>query len=107
MDPKNVIMVEMLKEAALHKVTQFMLMRDRIEQELKGKQLIVNPKTGIETWVESRYPHTPDIVNDSKIARQILRDLGIIKEQEHRNSCMGAFRTPMHDLNKMHFYKII
>ncbi|MBE0427909.1 MAG: hypothetical protein IBX72_14845 [Nitrospirae bacterium] len=83
-DPENTFMVEMLKEAVLHKVTQFILMRDRIEKDLKGKQLIINPRTGTETWIESRYPHSPDIAADSKLARQILKDLGIISEQEHK-----------------------
>ncbi len=83
-DPENTLIVELLKEAVLHKVTQFMLMRDRIEKDLKGKQLIINPRTGTETWIEARYPHSPDIAADSKLARQILKDLWIITEQEQK-----------------------
>ncbi len=83
-NPNDVLQVELLKEAALHKVTQFMLMKDRIENDLKGKTLMFNPKNGMEHWVESRYPHSPDIANDSKLARQILKDLGIIEEKERK-----------------------
>jgi hypothetical protein len=81
-NPNDVLQVELLKEAALHKVTQFMLMKDRIDNDLKGKTLMFNPKNGMEHWVESRYPQSPDITNDSKMARQILKDLGIIEEKE-------------------------
>ncbi len=83
-NPNDVLQVELLKEAALHKVTQFMLMKDRIDNDLKGKTLMFNPKNGMEHWVESRYPHSPDITNDSKLARQILKDLGIIEEKERK-----------------------
>ncbi len=83
-NPNDVLQVEMLKEAALHKVTQFMLMKDRIDSDLKGKTLMFNPKNGMEYWVESRYPHSPDITSDSKMARQILKDLGIIEEKERK-----------------------
>ncbi len=58
--------VEMIKEAVLSKITQFLMMRDRIENNCKGKTLIINPKTGFEQWVESRYLHGPDIMNDAK-----------------------------------------
>lgn len=83
-NPNDVLQVELLKEAALHKVTQFMLMKDRIESDLRGKTLMFNPRTGQEYWLESRYPHSPDITNDAKMARVILKDLGIIEEKERK-----------------------
>jgi len=91
-DPKNTIVVEFLKEAILYKATQCILMHDRIMNDLKGKQLFINPHTGFETWVEARYPHSPDITNDAKMARQILRDLGIIKEPENKTEVLGKLR---------------
>jgi hypothetical protein len=76
-DPNNILQVEMLKEAVLSKITQYLMMRDRIDNNCKGKTLIINPKTGLEPWIESRYLHGPDIMNDAKLSRTILKDLGI------------------------------
>jgi len=91
-DPENKVVVEFLKEAVLYKATQCILTHDRISNDLKGKQLFVNPRTGLETWVEARYPHSPDITNDAKMARQILLDLGIIKEPEKKVELLGNLR---------------
>lgn len=96
-DPNNIFVVELLKEAVLHKVTQFILMHDRIMKDLKGKQLFINSRTGLETWVEARYPHSPDITNDAQMARRILRDLGIIKEQEQKVEVLGKLRLLWED----------
>jgi len=49
-DPNNILQVEMIKEAVLSKITQFLMMRDRIENNCKGKTLIINPKTGFEQF---------------------------------------------------------
>jgi hypothetical protein len=43
-DPNNTLQVEMIKEAVLSKITQYLLMRDRIENDCKGKTLIINPQ---------------------------------------------------------------
>jgi len=91
-DPDNILTVDLLKEAVLYKATQCILMHDRIMDDLKGKQLIINPRTGLETWVEARYPHSPDIANDAKMARHILFDLGIIKEPEKKVELLGNLR---------------
>lgn len=91
-DPENLYQVELIKEAMLHKAMQVMLMKDRIENGLKGEQLIFNPKTGIETWVESKYPHSIDIKNDAGIARQILKDIGILQEKENKVELIGNLR---------------
>ncbi len=91
-DPNNILQVEMIKEAVLSKITQFLMMRDRIENDCKGKTLIINPKTGFEQWVESRYLHGPDIMNDAKLSRTILKDLGIIQERERKVEIIGNLK---------------
>jgi hypothetical protein len=91
-DPNNILQVEMIKEAVLSKITQFLMMRDRIENDCKGKTLIINPKTGFEQWVESRYLHGPDIMNDAKLSRTILKDLGIIQERERKVEVIGNLK---------------
>ena len=91
-DPNNILQVEMIKEAVLSKITQFLMMRDRIENNCKGKTLIINPKTGFEQWVESRYLHGPDIMNDAKLSRTILKDLGIIQEKERKVEVIGNLK---------------
>lgn len=91
-DPNNILQVEMIKEAVLSKITQFLMMRDRIENNCKGKTLIINPKTGFEQWVESRYLHGPDIMNDAKLSRTILKDLGIIQERERKVEVIGNLK---------------
>jgi len=91
-DPNNILQVEMIKEAVLSKITQYLLTRDRIENDCKGKTLIINPKTGFEQWVESRYPHGPDIMNDAKLSRTILKDLGIIQERERKVEVIGNLK---------------
>ncbi len=91
-DPNNIFQVEMIKEAVLSKITQYLLMRDRIENDCKGKTLIINPKTGFEQWVESRYPHGSDIMNDAKLSRTILKDLGIIQERERKVEVIGNLK---------------
>lgn len=91
-DPNNILQVEMIKEAVLAKITQFMMVRDRIENNCKGKTLIINPKNGSEQWVEARYPHGPDIMNDAKLSRTILKDLGIIQERERKVEVIGNLK---------------
>ncbi|MFH0903766.1 MAG: hypothetical protein V1854_01075 [Methanobacteriota archaeon] len=91
-DPNNILQVEMIKEAILSKITQFLMMRARIENNCKGKTLIINPKTGFEQWVESRYLHGPDIMNDAKLSRTILKDLGIIQERERKVEVIGNLK---------------
>lgn len=83
-DITNRYVVQQIKKAALFEATQIILLKDRLEAELKGKQLMVNPVTGNETWVETRYLHNPDIHADFKTARQILKDLGIITGEPAR-----------------------
>lgn len=91
-DPNNTLQVEMLKEAVLSKITQYLMMRDRIDNNCKGKTLIINPKTGLEQWIESRYLHGPDIMNDAKLSRTILKDLGILKEKEKKVEVVASLR---------------
>jgi hypothetical protein len=91
-DVSNVLQVEMIKEAVLSKVTQYIMMGDRIESGCKGKTLVFNPKTGFEQWVESRYLHGPDIMNDAKLARTILKDLGILEERERKVEVIGNLK---------------
>jgi hypothetical protein len=91
-DPNNILQVEMLKEAVLSKITQYLMMRDRIDNNCKGKTLIINPKTGLEQWVESRYLHGPDIMNDAKLSRTILKDPGILKEEEKKVEVVASLR---------------
>jgi len=91
-DPNNILQVEMIKEAVLAKITQFMMVRDRIENNCKGKTLIINNRTGQEQWVEARYPHGPDIMNDAKLSRTILKDLGIIQERERKVEVIGNLK---------------
>ena len=91
-DPNNILQVEMIKEAVLSKITQFLMMRDRIENNCKGKTLIINPKTGFEQWVESRYLHGPDIMNDAKLSRTILKDLGVLKDKEKKVEVVASLR---------------
>jgi len=91
-DPNNILQVEMLKEAVLSKITQYLMMRDRIDNNCKGKTLIINPKTGFEQWIESRYLHGPDIMNDAKLSRTILKDLGILKEKEKKIEVVASLR---------------
>ena len=91
-DPDNALQVEMLKMAALKKVEFIILEQDRIMAGLKGSQLFINPKTGDEKWVEARYPHATDSSSDFKMARQILKDLGILKEREHKVEILNNIR---------------
>jgi hypothetical protein len=91
-DPNNTLQVEMLKEAVLSKITQYLMMRDRIDNNCKGKTLIINPKTGLEQWIESRYLHGPDIMNDAKLSRTILKDLGILKDKEKKIEVVASLR---------------
>jgi len=91
-DPNNILQVEMLKEAVLSKITQYLMMRDRIDNNCKGKTLIINPKTGFEQWIESRYLHGPDIMNDAKLSRTILKDLGILKDKEKKIEVVTSLR---------------
>ena len=91
-DPNNTLQVEMLKEAVLSKITQYLMMRDRIDNNCKGKTLIINPKTGLEQWIESRYLHGPDIMNDAKLSRTILKDLGILKDKEKKVEVVASLR---------------
>ncbi|MDO8727025.1 MAG: hypothetical protein Q7J35_13230 [Candidatus Methanoperedens sp.] len=91
-DPNNILQVEMLKEAVLSKITQYLMMRDRIDNNCKGKTLIINPKTGFEQWIESRYLHGPDIMNDAKLSRTILKDLGILKDKEKKVEVVASLR---------------
>ncbi|MBE0522511.1 MAG: hypothetical protein IBX39_09645 [Candidatus Methanoperedenaceae archaeon] len=91
-DPENALQVEMLKMAALKKVEFIIIEQDRIRAGLKGSQLFINPKTGDETWVEARYPHATDSASDFKMARQILKDLGILKEQTQKVEILNNIR---------------
>jgi hypothetical protein len=68
------------------------MMRDRIDNNCKGKTLIINPKTGLEQWIESRYLHGPDIMNDAKLSRTILKDLGILKDKEKKIEVVASLR---------------
>jgi predicted membrane chloride channel (bestrophin family) len=91
-DVNNVLQVEMIKEAVLSKITQYIMMGDRIENDCKGRTLVFNPKTGFEQWVESRYLHGPDIMNDAKLSRTILKDLGILEERERKVEVIGNLK---------------
>ncbi|HWQ96003.1 MAG TPA: SANT/Myb-like DNA-binding domain-containing protein [Candidatus Methylomirabilis sp.] len=91
-DPNNTLQVEMIKEAVLSKITQYLMMRDRIDNNCKGKTLIINPKTGFEQWVESRYLHGHEIMNDAKLCRTILKDLGILKDKEKKVEVVANLR---------------
>jgi len=91
-DPNNVLQVEMIKEAILSKIMQYLMMRDRLENNCKGKTLVINNRTGEERWVEARYPHGPDIMNDAKLSRTILKDLGIIQERERKVEVIGNLK---------------
>jgi hypothetical protein len=53
---------------------------------------VFNPKTGFEQWVESRYLHGPDIMNDAKLSRTILKDLGILEERERKVEVIGNLK---------------
>lgn len=91
-DPSDTLQVELIKEAVLAKATQYIMTKDRIESGFKGKTLIFNPKTGSEQWVESRYLHGPDILNDAKQARTILKDFGIIQEGTKKVEVLSSLK---------------
>ena len=86
------LQVGLIKEAAIMKVTQYLLMADRIKCGMKGTQIVINPKTGFEQVVEAKYLHSADISNDLKLSRMILKDLGIMKEQTQKVEVSSTLR---------------